>query len=63
MEHLVSGEHVKMVLDDLHNRFMAEYKEAQDGGYFIKAKRLWWQIVTIGMVRKRLEHVPIISDE
>lgn len=50
---------VTEMLDRLEEDFKNEYYDAKERMAFIKEKRVWWQLVTLRMVRKRLERLRV----
>lgn len=50
---------VTKMLDKLEDDFKSEYYDAKERMAFIKEKRVWWQLVTLRMLRKRLERLKV----
>ena len=50
---------VTKMLDKLEEDFKNEYHDAKERMAFIKEKRVWWQLITLRMVRKRLERLRV----
>lgn len=56
---VIPEEEAIKTLDLLEERFMEEMADAKQRMAFIKEKRVYWQLITLRMLRKRLERLKV----
>jgi len=59
---MIPKEVVLKIIDELFAQFEKEYKDAKERMAFIKEKRVWWQLTTIRMIRRKIDKLPVFEE-